>query len=155
VASRKSIVGGPDVMLALYYGGGTAELFGPLGPKPDGDDFGVAFCEDVLESDPDHVEALAFLGNTYTTRGKYERGAVLDLRLVRLRPHSPRARYNLACTYALLGRPEDAFDELERAVDFGFRDAEHMMRDDDLASLREDPRFGELVMRARGPRSIK
>jgi len=155
VASRKSIVGGPDVLLALYYGGGMAELFAPVGPKPDDDDFGVKFCEAVLESDPDHVEALAFLGNTYTTRGKYERGAVLDLRLVRLRPHSPRARYNLACTYALLGRPEEAFDELERAVDFGFGDAEHMTRDDDLASLREDPRFGELVVRARGPREEK
>lgn len=155
MASRKSIIGGPDVMLALYYGGGMAGLFGPLGPKPDDDEFGVRFCEAVIESDPDHVEALAFLGNTYTTRGEYERGAVLDLRLVRLRPHSPRARYNLACTYALLGRPEDAFDQLERAVEFGFGDAEHMTRDDDLASLREDPRFHQLVVRAHGARDKK
>ena len=149
MASRKSIIGGPDVMLALYYGGGAGGLFAPLGPKPAADDFDVKFCEAVIEADPDHVEALAFLGNTYTTRGEHERGAVLDLRLVRLRPRSARAHYNLGCTFALLGRTEEAFEELERAVECGFGDAEHMLKDDDLAGLRDDPRFGELVRRAR------
>jgi tetratricopeptide (TPR) repeat protein len=98
------------------------------------------------------VEALSFLGNTFTRRGLHERGLELDLRLVRLRPESPRAKYNLACSYALLGRPEEAFRALDAAIEYGFDDAEHLARDEDLNSLRDDPRFTELIVRVREKR---
>ncbi len=150
--SRSSTIGGPDVLLALYYGGGTSGLFDPIGPAPADDDFEATFCAAVLEADPDHVEALAFLGNICTSRGEHERGLALDLRLVRLRPESARGHYNLACTYALLGRSEDAFRELDVAAECGFADAEHMKKDDDLASLHDDPRFAGLVERVRATR---
>ena len=49
--------------------------------------------------------------------------------------------YNLACAHARAGRPDAAIDHLERAVDLQESFAEFAPKDDDLASLREDPRF--------------
>ena len=60
-----------------------------------------------------------------------------------LNPASFATRYNLACGYARTGRDDEALELLEglakAKVDFG------MARDPDLASLRELPKFQELV----------
>jgi len=145
MAARRSIIGGPDTLLALYYEGGVGGLFDPIGSRPDDDDLTIDLCERVLELDPDHVDALGYLGNHFTRTGSYERGLEIDLRLVRLRPGSARGHYNLACSYALLERPDDAMRELELASDCGFDDPDHMQRDEDLTSLRERPDFKKLV----------
>jgi tetratricopeptide (TPR) repeat protein len=160
MGKKRSFLGERDGFLTLYYEGGTDGLFDPIPtgwPEDEGSrdeaaaaaEFAVAFCERVLAADPDYVEALSFLGNTYTQRGEHERGADLDRRLVRLRPFSARAHYNLACSYALLGRAEDAFAALDRAVECGFDDPEHFTKDPDLSSLHDDPRFKALHGRVR------
>lgn len=142
---------GKDLLLTLYYEGGVGGLFDAVDEQFLGDEFEARFCERVLAADPGYVEALGLLGNLYTKGGEYAKGLELDLRLLRLRPRSPRAHYNAGCSYALMGRAEDALEELSRAVEFGFRDADHMLADDDLASVREHPRFRELVELARKP----
>jgi len=53
--------------------------------------------------------------------------------------------YNLACLEALSGNTEEAFTWLEGSVDSGYGDPEWMLEDADLASLKEDARFQELV----------
>jgi len=58
--------------------------------------------------------------------------------------------YNIACAYALAGHKEKAFHHLEKAVENGYDDAEHMENDEDLRSLRDDERFKELLERMRG-----
>ncbi len=149
MGGRKPFLGDRDALLTLYYQGGTAGLFEPVERADCLGDVEVSLCEAALEADPEFVEALAFLGNTFTRRGLHQKGLDLDLRLVRLRPESPRAFYNLACSYALLGRPDDALGALERALEHGFDDAQHLARDDDLKSLHDDPRFAEIIVRAR------
>jgi hypothetical protein len=49
--------------------------------------------------------------------------------------------YNVACTYSLLGKKDEAISCIERAVDKGFGHKEWIDHDPDLNSLREDPRF--------------
>jgi len=53
--------------------------------------------------------------------------------------------YNLACLEAINENTEEAFSWLEGSIDAGYGDPEWMLADEDLASLREDPRFGELA----------
>jgi tetratricopeptide (TPR) repeat protein len=53
--------------------------------------------------------------------------------------------YRLACCYARLQDSAAALSWLERALDMGYRDLAHAQADDDLALLREDERFRELV----------
>ena len=57
--------------------------------------------------------------------------------------------YNLACAIAQTGKPADALDELEKAIEFGFRSADAIAKDSDFARIRENPRFAELIEKAR------
>lgn len=75
--------------------------------------------------------------------GDYERFVASLETAYSLNPGSYYTRYNLACAYALTGRTDAALellDQLTRArVDFGMAD------DEDLASLRDLPRFRALA----------
>ena len=53
--------------------------------------------------------------------------------------------YNLACLEAISGNTDEAFTWLEGSVDAGYGDADWMLEDEDLAGLREDARFQELI----------
>jgi hypothetical protein len=53
------------------------------------------------------------------------------------------AQYNAACCLALGGKHDAAFEALDRAIGKGYRDADHMNADEDLAGLRGDPRWAK------------
>ena len=53
----------------------------------------------------------------------------------------PAVHYALACVEALAGNTERALAELQTAIDGGERFREHAKTDEDLASIRDDPRF--------------
>jgi quercetin dioxygenase-like cupin family protein len=54
---------------------------------------------------------------------------------------APVLHYQLACVEALAGNRERALDELELATDASPHLREHAKTDEDLASIRDDPRF--------------
>ncbi|MBR1586885.1 MAG: hypothetical protein IJ658_01040 [Kiritimatiellae bacterium] len=58
-------------------------------------------------------------------------------------------RYNLACALAYRDTPDLALAELDKAIDDGFRDADAIAKDGDLARIAKDPRFARLVEKAR------
>jgi tetratricopeptide (TPR) repeat protein len=108
-------------------------------------DFELEFFGRILERHPDYVDVLRVQGNNLTLKGRYPEGLQIDKRLVQLRPEDPLAHYNLACSYALLKRPEHALRTLRRAVELGYRDFRYMREDRDLDSIRHDPRFRQLL----------
>ena len=57
------------------------------------------------------------------------------------------AYYNMACAYARLKQTDKAFEMLGRAVDEGFANRRTFETDTDLAPLRTDARFQELLKR--------
>lgn len=64
---------------------------------------------------------------------------------IRLKIEPPIWYYNYACALARMGKKEDAIQALEQAVVSGYNEAEHANEDNDLASLRDDPRFKKLM----------
>ena len=110
-------------------------------------EFEQEFLEHVLSSDPCEESALAVLGYLYTQRKEYDKGLQVDLLLARLRPQDPVVFYNLACSYSLLGRVDEAYGALENAVSMGYRKMAHFLEDPDLARLRDDPRFRGFCLR--------
>jgi tetratricopeptide (TPR) repeat protein len=108
-------------------------------------DFELEFFGRILERHPSYVDVLRVQGNNLTLKGRYVEGMQIDKRLVQLRPSDPLAHYNLACSYALLKRPEQALKTLRRAVELGYRDFRYMREDRDLDSIRHDPRFRQLL----------
>ena len=109
------------------------------------DALGVEFLTGILEVEvsrhPENLAALCELGHLYTRSKAYEKGLAVDRELVRLRPDDATSHYNLACSLALIGESLAALDALERAVELGYDDAEHLLADEDLATLRGTRRF--------------
>jgi tetratricopeptide (TPR) repeat protein len=105
--------------------------------------------EGILKENPNYFDCLLYLGNAYTNIGRYEDGLRIDLKLAELRREDPIVRYNLACSYSLVGDVDSAISELETAVALGYKDIQHMEKDKDLEKLREDKRYRELIGRAK------
>ena len=108
-------------------------------------DFELEFYTVLLHRHPDFVEVLRAQANNLTIKGRHAEGLEIDKKLIQLRPKDPLAHYNLACSLALLKKPEAAIDSLCRAVELGYRDFRYMSKDKDLDSIRNDPRFRQLV----------
>jgi len=132
----------------LYKSGVTSDLFRPIDvPVPAEADFEIAFCEDILKSNPhpSHFEAMVLLGDAYTRKGDFAKGLEMDLQLSRIQPENNLVRYNLACSFALTGQGEKALSTLNKAVELGYRDVEHLRNDHDLDTIKTDPRFLTLL----------
>jgi tetratricopeptide (TPR) repeat protein len=104
-------------------------------------DFEIHFYEKLLTAYPDFLDVLIPLGHAYTRRGLYEKGLEVDLRLARLRGNDPLTWYNLACSYSLLNRLDEAVGALRRSFELGYRDVGHLQKDPDLSRLRQSPKY--------------
>jgi Flp pilus assembly protein TadD len=113
-------------------------------------EFLAEFLEVARRRHPENVETLAELGHVYTRLGRFAEGLDVDRLLVGLAPDNPTAHYNLACSLALCGDAAHALDSLEAAVELGYDDPEHLVADEDLRTLRDEPRFRALLTRLGG-----
>jgi tetratricopeptide (TPR) repeat protein len=110
-------------------------------------DFDIGFYEQLLARNGNSVDVLRVLGELLSQKGLVSRALQLDERLVACLPSDFLARYNLACSLALAGRPAEAIDSLAEAIRLGYDDMAHMKVDPDLASLRGRPEFRALFGR--------
>lgn len=120
---------------------GKADWFGALSQL----DFDIDFFERLLARRPDAVEVLRVLAELVSRKGLVKRAVELDRRLVELLPDDVLASYNLACSLARAGRPDEAIDALSRAILLGYDDLDHMEADPDLESLHDHPDFRALL----------
>ena len=108
-------------------------------------EFELDFFAALLERRPEFVEALKAHAKNLALARRHHDGVQYDRRITRLRPQDALARYNLACSLALIRHHDDALTELRRAVELGYRDFAFMMKDRDLDAIRRDPRFRALL----------
>lgn len=114
-------------------------------------DFEIAFFERLVKDNPDYVDALIPLAELYTKMKLYEKGLQIDKRLSRLRKNDPTVHYNLACSLALMNQSEEAIQALEKSIELGYNDFNHLKRDPDLKNLLEDPRVQRLISNKANP----
>jgi len=108
-------------------------------------DFQIRFFEDLIQDDQEFIDALIPLADAYTKKGWFDKGLLLDERLARLRPSDPTILYNLGCSYALLKQEKKALKALKSALDLGYQDLDWMEEDPDLAGLRGEDGYKELI----------
>ncbi len=121
----------------------------PQGLESRAEHRGLEFLADFygreLTRKPGSLAALTDLGHVLTSLGRYEEGLEIDRELAHRAPLDANVLYNLACSLALTGNRDEALRTLERAILHGYADADHLVEDKDLASLREDARFAALL----------
>ena len=104
-------------------------------------DLKIKFVEGIVQRDPNYVDALQLLGDHYTQRGRYMEGLEVDEKLSRLEPASPLVFYNLACSYSLTERFDQAAAALDKALNLGYRDFNWLAKDPDLRKFRKHPLY--------------
>ncbi len=102
-----------------------------------------------LEIDPGDARALYFSAIALCHLGEHpEEARELAERALAMDPTEPQVLYNVGCAYALLGQPDRALRYLEATIAHGDWWRTWMRNDPDLESLKEEPRFRELVAEA-------
>ena len=120
--------------LALYYTGKT--------------DAAAELMKDVIEKHPNMHGIRPFMAMFLSAQGKH------DEALAQITPDVKRngevdadISYSIGSVYALEGLRGDAFEWLERSISLGNANRPCFENDPNLISLREDPRFVELIQR--------
>lgn len=104
-------------------------------------------AERHLELNPDEPRVATMRAVALCRLGRPSEGLEWARRALEIDHEDAGVRYNVACLYALEGHRDEAFACLEECVKLGFGNSEWIRRDPDLASLRDDPRHGELLAR--------
>jgi tetratricopeptide (TPR) repeat protein len=99
----------------------------------------------LIEHAPDNAELCFALAYALHMAGDYEKAIEADKRSATFDQTRGVALYNLACAYALTGRTDEALEALQASREAGYDFAHGMRTDSDLDSLRDDPRFQELL----------
>jgi adenylate cyclase len=104
--------------------------------------------EKTLTRSPDDTRSIMDGANTLAFLGEKERAREWIRRVLILEPDDAMVQYNMACALAQIGETEQSIELLETAwqkIDPGF--INWMKNDSDLASLRDHPRYRELIRR--------
>ena len=109
----------------------------------------------AVELDNSNPQFHYNLGVTYSSKGMPVEEEAAYMNGLALRPGDPlhatyfaQIHFNLACVYALQGKKDQAFEQLEMLYATSDTLMYHYVESDrDLASLREDPRYKELIAR--------
>lgn len=96
----------------------------------------------IAESTPQELvkqarEALA--------QEKFLIAADFYVRLAKLEKTNVDHFYNAACAFAMAGQVDSAFLWLDKSIQNGYNDLDHLKKDTDLRSLNQDARWGKIV----------
>ncbi|MDA2914457.1 tetratricopeptide repeat protein, partial [Acidobacteriia bacterium AH_259_A11_L15] len=108
----------------------------------------IAAFEHALELNPAHSNAHFGLAHVYLAQGNYERALAELEKMLRSR-ESPVVLVQFCSVYAMQGEKEKALAELEKALENGYRDFAYLDSSPYFDSLRDDPRFQQLLARYR------
>jgi hypothetical protein len=118
----------------LYYTGQT--------------DAAATLMRGVVEKHPNMHGIRPFLAMFLSAQGKHDEAlAQLNSDVKRNGEVDADISYSIGSVYALEGLPNDAFEWLARSTALGNANKPCFENDPNLASLRGDPRFGELMSR--------
>ncbi|GJM44043.1 MAG: hypothetical protein DHS20C21_08850 [Gemmatimonadota bacterium] len=98
--------------------------------------------EELSRLHPEDGTLWANLGLANAYLGNHEAAIAANLRAAEFPAVRPGSLYNLACSYAVLGRTDQAAETLDQAQAAGFLDFDLMKADPDLETLRKGNRIG-------------
>ena len=128
------------------------QFYNSLGRKEDAKEAarrGAKLAERQLTLHPDDAKAAELGSGALIEIGEGDRAREWIARAMALEPDNPITHYNAACSYALLGDIDKAFELLEGGVALGGPEwGRWLEHDSSLDPLRGDPRYAQLVEEA-------
>lgn len=110
-----------------------------------------AFSQYDVEQEHDR---LTRLGVEALDSKRFEESLGIFQRTLELRPRNGLSAYNIACTYSQMQSGARAAEWLQKAIEWGFTNLDHIEKDKDLEFLRKQPSFAKVVatLRDRPPK---
>jgi hypothetical protein len=121
-------------------------------------DDAIPLLRKVLAASPDDGQCWYHLGFALHSQQKLDEALQAHLKATSSPRYKPTATYNVACVYALKNDKDKAFEWLQKALEAGFAQVDHMAIDSDMDSLRDDPRYKaitEKMAKAERPDTIQ
>ncbi|MEE9293445.1 MAG: hypothetical protein V3W34_00565, partial [Phycisphaerae bacterium] len=122
---------------------------------PIGDIMETVFAEMASQGDAIENRGMSDEANELSGRAMaaYNNGDMKEALALIKQAHDAEPRdsvvmYNVACFSALSDKPGEALDWLDKAVEGGFHAPGKITGDSDLTSLRDDPRYEQIVVKA-------
>ena len=107
----------------------------------------ITVIEEHLKWNPDDPRAFYLGAGSLQQIGEHDRAQRWIGRALAIDPTDSVVLYNVGCFYALDGQADKALNCLESAVKHGAVSGSWMEHDNDLANLRQEPRFKALLER--------
>ena len=107
----------------------------------------VDVVEKHLAWNPDDARGLHLGAGSLLVLGQRDRARRWLERALEIDPDDPIVLYNVACNLATMDEVDASLDYLERAAAHGTVSADWMRNDEDLANLRDQPRYAGLLRR--------
>lgn len=112
----------------------------------EGDEEGaIEVYRSLIAANTGDAEAWLNLGRSLHALKRYPDALAAYTEAAKGEPQRGVALYNLSCAYALSGERDKAIDAAAKAIEAGFRTKYYYESDEDLASVREDPRFKAIL----------
>jgi tetratricopeptide (TPR) repeat protein len=105
---------------------------------------GIQAFEAQLHQVPEDARARILLASYYAQDGRADEAQREAGLAMTLRPNDANVHYNAACVFCNMGKRAEAMAALSKAWKTGFRDADWVRRDPDLAILHGEPEFERL-----------
>jgi Flp pilus assembly protein TadD len=106
----------------------------------------ISIYKKELEIDPENFEATANIGSVYLSVREFDLSFKYLTKAIQLMPSHPIPYANFMYFYAMQGDKEHAMEFLQKAVDRGYRNIDHIKNDTDLPEdFKNDPRFKEIT----------
>jgi len=143
-ALNRQLTADPDAVEPHYYMGVVYRSAGNNGRARDSFDRFRQITRWRLEDEPESAEYLVDLGLVLTRTGQPQGARAAIERAVAA---DTTAHFEFARLYSVLGRTDESLDQLQRAVDAGYRNLIVVKYHPDFQSLRKDPRLAQFLGR--------
>jgi serine/threonine protein kinase/Flp pilus assembly protein TadD len=142
---KKTIEINPDFYTAY---GDLRMVYERLDDKKNRDDIvetAYNFYQRYLEQNPDDGRARIFYATILISRGELEAAKNETKMALELSPNDNVMMYNAVCKYAKIGDKALAIETLKKIIASGFEHYAWIKRDPDLANIRNEPEYIELM----------
>jgi len=103
--------------------------------------------QDLLGEKVERGRAYSELAGLWSRMNNQDKAMAAYQKAVLLTPDDKTLHYNIACSYAQVGKLDEAFKSLDLAIEKGFDHWEWMRMDGDLKPLHKDPRWKKALAR--------